>query len=160
MPVIVRRAGASGHGSVTHSAYATSSFQRRRGAAMNTPEDVVRGYFAAFNSSDVDGIVALFADDAVVMAHEFETATGTAQIRAAFEGAFARVRIQETIDVDRIVERGELAVAQTHSTGTLTVLESGTTLELSYRELFVLRRLSDGWRITDYMFNSAAPASP
>jgi uncharacterized protein (TIGR02246 family) len=122
---------------------------------MNTPEDVVRGYFAAFNSSDVDGIVALFADDAVVMAHEFETAAGSAQIRAAFESALGAC-IEEAIDVDRIVERGELAVAQTHSTGTLTVLESGATIELSYRELFVLRRSSDGWRITDYMFNSAA----
>ena len=49
-------------------------------------------------------------------------------------------------------------VAQTHSTGTITRLESGTTIKVRYRELFVLRRSSEGWQITDYMFNSPMAA--
>ena len=123
---------------------------------MNTPEDVVRAYFAALNSSDVDGIVGLFEDDGVVMADEFETATGSADIRAMYEGTLARVRIRAEVDVDRILEGDELAAAQTHSADTVTQLESGTTINASYREVFVLRRSSDGWRIADYMFNSPA----
>jgi hypothetical protein len=46
-----------------------------------------------------------------------------------------------------------VAIAQTHTTGTLNLLAPDTALELVSRELFVLRRTGSEWRIVDYMFN-------
>ena len=121
-----------------------------------TPVEVVHGYFAALNSSDVQGIVALFAEDAVLMADDYSSATGRGEIRAAFEGAFTAMKMQQECHVDHVVERDGIAVVRTHSTGMLTLLGPGTTLDQNHRELYVLRRSTEGWRITDYMFNSPA----
>ena len=57
------------------------------------------------------------------------------------------------LHIDRVIEEGDLATAQTHTTGTLTMLEPDTTIELVSRELFVLRKTGSEWRIADYTFN-------
>jgi uncharacterized protein (TIGR02246 family) len=123
---------------------------------VDTPEDVVRAYFAAINDSNVDEIVTLFADDGALMADYYQTATGTAAIRVTYEGAFAAMKMQHELHLDRVLESGDLAVVRIVSTGTVTLLEPGTTTAQNHREIFVLRRSSKGWRITDYMFNSPA----
>jgi uncharacterized protein (TIGR02246 family) len=122
-------------------------------AAIETPEGVVRAYFDALRSPDVDATVALFADDAIVVAPGFDTAAGAAQIRATYEGTFASMRIDEQVEIDGTREAGDLAVVRTHSHGTVTQLESGAASDAGFRELFVLRRASDRWRIAEYMFN-------
>jgi len=55
---------------------------------MESVESIVRAYFAALNRSDVDGVVALFAEDGSFLPDESPTATGREQIRRAFEGSF------------------------------------------------------------------------
>lgn len=51
-----------------------------------------------------------------------------------------------------------MATARAHTTGTITFLADNNVIEAVSRELFVLRKSAEGWRITDYMFNR--PASP
>ncbi|GHG36969.1 hypothetical protein [Streptomyces zaomyceticus] len=46
----------------------------------------------------------------------------------------------------------------TRSAGHVTVHADGTRSPEKNRELFVLARTSDGWRIARYMFNKTAPA--
>jgi len=38
---------------------------------MDSPDVVVRTYFPAFENLDLDGTIALFTDDAVIMADDF-----------------------------------------------------------------------------------------
>ena len=120
---------------------------------MNSPEATVRAYFTALNASDLDGVVAVFADDGSVMADEFPGATGREQLRRLFTGIFKARSFGREVHVDRIIEEGDLATVQTHTTGTLTILETSTTIQGVSRELWVLRRADAGWRIVDYMFN-------
>lgn len=128
----------------------------------STPEGVVRAYVAAESRSDLDGVLALFAGDAVVMGEGWETASGRAELREMFERVLApsRFRGELRIDVDRVLEGDEFAVVQAQSTGTVTRLEYGATIDVPYRELFVLRRQGDGrtdfWMVAAYMFNSPA----
>jgi hypothetical protein len=51
-----------------------------------------------------------------------------------------------------------MAAALTHTAGTLTILATNNTMHAPSRELFVLRKAGNGWRITEYMFNR--PAGP
>jgi uncharacterized protein (TIGR02246 family) len=122
---------------------------------MNSPEAAVRAYFTALNAGDLDGILAVFADDGSVMADEFPSATGQEQLRRLFTAIFKARSFGRELHIDRIVEAGDLAAVQTHTTGTLTMVETNTTIEGLSRELWVLRRADSGWRIVDYMFNRA-----
>jgi uncharacterized protein (TIGR02246 family) len=123
---------------------------------VNSPEGIVREYFAALSQGDVESVVSLFADDGTVMAEGMSTASGTSALRAVYEYAAASMRIQEVCTVDSVVRDASVAAVRTHSAGTLTILESGTTRHVAFRELFVLRLTNGGWRILEYMFNAEA----
>ena len=125
---------------------------------MNSPEAAVSAYFTALNAADLDGIVAVFADDGSVMADEFASATGQEQLRRLFAGIFKARSFGRELHIDRIIEEGDLAAVQTHTTGTLTILETNTTIQGVSRELWVLRKADSGWRIVDYMFNRPGSA--
>ena len=120
----------------------------------DTPEMAVSAYFDALNRSDADALAALFDDDGVVMADDAPTASGRQQIQSMFEAAFGAMSVAHQFHVDGTDQHGGLAAVLTHSEGTLTMLDAGTTIENAHRELFVLRNPGDGWRISQYMFNS------
>jgi uncharacterized protein (TIGR02246 family) len=121
---------------------------------MDSVESNLRAYFDALNRSDVEG-VAVFADDGTFMADELETAVGHEQIRRTFQGAFQGRSFQRELHVDEVREGGDVAAARTHTTGTITILAGDNVLQVVSRELFVLRKSAEGWRIADYMFNRA-----
>ena len=125
---------------------------------MNSPEAAVRAYFKALNAADLDGIVAVFAVDGSIMADEFPSATGREQLRGLFAGIFKARSFGRELHIDRIIDGGDLAAVQTHTTGTMTILETNTMIQGLSRELWVLRKADSGWRIVDYMFNRSGPA--
>ena len=127
---------------------------------MNSVESTVRAYFDALNSSDVDGIVGLFAEEGSLMRDESDTLTGRQQIRSVFESMFQTIRGQRELYIDHIRQGGEVGAALTHTSGTVTILANGNTIPVKSRELFVLRKSADGWLITDYMFNRPGSATP
>jgi len=122
---------------------------------MQTPEAAIQEYFNALNQSNLDGIVDVFDDDGSIMAQDFPTASGARGLRGFFEHMFKVRAFSRELHVDRIVDAGTLATVQSHTTGTVTALDTGASVELTSRELFVLRMVGDGWRIVDYMFNHA-----
>jgi ketosteroid isomerase-like protein len=125
---------------------------------MNSPESAIRADFTTLNSSDVDEIVAVFADDGSVMANEFPSATGLEQLQRMFTGIFMAMSFKRELHVDRIIEEGNLATAQTHTTGTLTMLDTNITISGISRELWVLRKTGSQWGVVDYMFNQSERA--
>ena len=122
----------------------------------STPEAAVAAYFDALNRSDSEAITSLFDDEGVFLGEGAPTASGRAQIRALAEGAFQSMRVENSFDLDRIEQRDGMAVVQTQSHGTVTMLDSGTTLPSANRELYVLRHDGERWLITHYMYNSGS----
>ena len=102
-------------------------------------------------------ILGLFTADATVAAEGMPTTTGRGPLKDVYEGFFAAMSAHEVPEVDSIAQGADLAVVRTHSAGSVTVRQSGRSSPAAFRELFVLRRDAEGWRISDYLFN-AAPA--
>jgi len=135
--------------------------------AVNTEEEknaieaTLMNYEAALNASDLDGVLALYAEDGVFMPTEAPTAVGREQIRAAYEHVFGAIKLDIAFSIDEIVLSGNFAFARTLSRGEVTVLAEDVTLPEENRELFVLEKTGDEWRIARYMFNKMSPpASP
>ncbi len=124
---------------------------------MASVENTVRAYFDALNLSDTEAVVALFAEDGSLLGDESPTATGHEQLRRAYEEAFREIRFQREVRIDRIREGSDVAVARTHTTGTLTFRAVNDTITTGSRELFVLRRSGADWLITEYMSNRPGP---
>ncbi len=120
-------------------------------------EATLKTYETALNASDTDAVLALYAEDGVFMPREAPTAVGKEQIRAAYEHVFNIIKLDIVFSIDEIVQHGDFAFARTLSRGEVTILAEGLTLPEENRELFVLKRTGDDWRIARYMFNKMSP---
>lgn len=127
---------------------------------MDSVESTIRAYFDGLNRSDVEGVVSAFAEDGTFIADEMEAAVGEEQIRRTFQGAFQARSFQRELHIDELREGEDLGSARMHTTETITILADNNVLSVVSRELFVLRKSADGWRITDYMFNRPANSGP
>lgn len=126
---------------------------------MNTTNDttaitqLLLTYRDALNASSVDQVMPLYTTDGVFMPTGFPTATGTEQVRSAYEGVFSMIQLNIAFFIDEIEVDGDHAFARTTSKGTTLIHATGQTVPEENRELFVLQRTNAGWKIARYMFN-------
>ncbi len=119
-------------------------------------QTILDRYEQALNASDVDAVVALYADDGVFMPSSAPTAVGIEGVRAAYEHVFTMIKLNIAFTVEEIVADGSIAFARTGSKGSVTVLADGTTAPEENRELFVFQKQDGVWKIARYMFNKSS----
>jgi uncharacterized protein (TIGR02246 family) len=117
---------------------------------------VVAAYAAALNGSDVQGIVDTFAEDAVLMDLDRPTTVGRERLRADYERGLHLGQVHRAFHVDQILGSGDIATVRTHSTGTLS-MEGTDEIRSEARELFVLKRADDEWKIAQYVVQRLSP---
>ena len=121
----------------------------------STPEAALAAYFDALNRSDSEAFTSRFDDEDLFLGDGEATASGRAEIRATAEGALQAMRVENSYDVDRL-SSATGAVVQTHSHGTMTMPEPGTTVPSANRELYVLRHDGERSLFTHPMYDSAS----
>ena len=126
-------------------------------AEQRAIQQLLDAYGAALNASDAAKITPLFAQDALFIAPGAPTATGTAQIRAAFDGLFGAVALKlQFTPAQIVVANTNYAYATSTSSGTLTPKASGQPISSAYRELWAFSKEGGQWKIARYMFNQPA----
>jgi uncharacterized protein (TIGR02246 family) len=109
------------------------------------PAQVDELFAAAFNSGDLDALLALYEPDAPLVGHTGEVFADPAGRRSYAEGFFT---LNPKIDLrtERIIENGDLALVYSPWTATGTDGD-GNPVELAGDSVVVLRRQADGtWR--------------
>src|SRR5260370_40701542 len=61
-------------------------------AFMTSEEQLIKRYFDAFNRHDLEGVVACFRDEAVLVAPDGQRVVGIAEVRRSYETEFAQFR--------------------------------------------------------------------
>ena len=127
---------------------------------QTTDQDAIQAtlhaYGDALNATDAEAAVAAYTEDGVFMPTGAPTATGTEELLASYRFIFSQIRLNVAFAIHEITVEGHYAYAVTSSQGTQTVLTSDTTGPEANRELFVLRRNGNEWKIARYMFNKSA----
>ena len=120
----------------------------------------VRSWLAAYNTGDVDTIVAAYADNAVVMAPGSPAASGRDAIRQLVTAESAKVQAAgvtlAAVDNDTVGVSGDLAWhsgSYTVNDGTGTAVDSGNYME-------VMQNIDGKWLIIRDIWNSDRPAMP
>jgi ketosteroid isomerase-like protein len=102
----------------------------------------------AFNAEDLEGIMALYADDSVSMPPGFTTSVGKEQIQADFEFIFGNFDLQhETMIVD-ILMSGNVAVEQ----ATYEMTEGGIVVEAG-KHIVVRKKFGRSWKVVKEIWN-------
>jgi uncharacterized protein (TIGR02246 family) len=110
------------------------------------PEETIQRFFDAFNSGDLDAIIALYEPDATMVPQPGQTAEGHAAIREALSW-FLAIKPTLTLEKKSLVTAGDIALlivqAMLHGKG-----PDGSPVRIEHTSSDVLRRQTDGrWLI-------------
>ncbi len=124
----------------------------QQGAAKAAPTDVFAHWSQLVENADVDGLMALFTDDAVWLSPG-EIVSGKPAIGLRLAGAFAQMKASNcSLKVDHVQVEGPWANVAVSATATWTAAGGGGFTELS-RYVCVLRHGDDGqWRVWSFTF--------
>ena len=140
-----------------------AALHRARGKLVETPSEeaavprpaVLDAFCAAFNAGDLDGLMALYEPDAIVIPQlGAEPVKGTSAIRSALEG-FLALKGKVELETKHVVQHGDIALLRSawrlKGTG-----PDGKTVEMAHGSAEVVRRQRDGsWRyVIDHPFGS------
>jgi uncharacterized protein (TIGR02246 family) len=120
---------------------------------------VLASYEQALNASDVEGVVQLYSDDAVVLAPGSPSAVGIDAVRAAYSGIFQAIDLDLTFEIAEVkVVSPSWAFVRSTSRGIVTSRADGAQTSSSNQELFVLHKSQGRWNLARYSFSSVLPA--
>jgi uncharacterized protein (TIGR02246 family) len=140
----------------SHSHQPSQSKAQQRAAITG----LLKRYEQALNASDVEGVVRLYADDAVLLAPGAPSAVSIDAVRAAYTGIFQAIDIDLTFDIAEVnVVSPDWAFLRSSSHGVATVLANGARTPSSNHELFVLHKSQGHWKIARYSFSSVLPTA-
>jgi ketosteroid isomerase-like protein len=117
---------------------------------------VVERYQDGLNSSDFSKISPLFAPDAVAEWNEKATVIGVEAMAKPYRTLFDEIKFNTDFQYDAVNVYGDVAIVRTHHPIGQTELhlkDGSKTLDFN-REVFVLRRFDDAWKIVLYTFTT------
>lgn len=122
--------------------------------------ELVGQYDAAVNSGNLDGLMALFADDAVEMPPDEPVVIGKDAIRLRGEPNFAEYNDHVSSTVEDIQVSGDWAFQRMAYTESRTPKEGGDTTTVVGKWVLISQRQADGsWLIDTEIWNSDAPGN-
>ncbi|KUJ17978.1 uncharacterized protein LY89DRAFT_732680 [Mollisia scopiformis] len=119
---------------------------------------LLQTYAKHLNASDTSSIVPLYTKDGVFMAQHFPTASGTNEVRDAYNKTFSLITLSVEFTIHEIIPTSpSYAIARTSSIGTVTMQSNGGKTNEGNQELFVLQKEDGEWKIARYCFCSVLP---
>ena len=115
---------------------------------------LIADHVKVLNTGDAEGVIDLFMPDGVFMPHGSPAQVGDKAIHAFQDTHFGRESLDINFDPVEVVVLDGWAFARAEVTGTATSKDSGTSLKIDNKSLFVLRRTNAGtWKIARLMWN-------
>ena len=120
---------------------------------------LLSSYEVALNASDAAAVMPLYAEDAVFMPPNNQSAVGAAAVRQAYDAVFKAIKLDLKFTVAEVVQVApNWAFARTNSAGTVTVNATGAKSAEANQELFIFKKGADGaWKIARYSFSTTNP---
>jgi ketosteroid isomerase-like protein len=131
-------------------AVSVAAAPKNAGAAIRANSDA---FDTAMRAGNVDGFMAFYADDAVLMPPNAPDFKGTEAIRRFWSGLLAAGKTDVDLVVEDVTGSGDLAIERGHYELTAPFKDSG-------KYIVVWRYRGGKWKIIDDIFNSSLVPPP
>jgi len=115
---------------------------------------LINQYQQLLNAGSTEAIVDLFTADAVIEWNDTPTFVTRQQKIDGYNALFRIAKLSTAFVYDAIDVYGTIAIVRTHHPVGAAVIVNGKSVLDYNREVFVLRKQSDGWKIQVYTFNT------
>ena len=116
-------------------------------------------FFAGVNAADLDRRMATMAPDVIIMPPDRPAIMGKGEFRRLSQEYAAIFEEQCSVIVDEVETVGHWGFARATVTGWRTSKAGGEVEKVSLKNLWIVKRQSDGkWKFWRIMFNGATPS--
>lgn len=123
-------------------------------AEQHAAYDVVHRYEQYLNAGNTQGIVDLFAPQSVAEWNDKSTFATRKEKVAGYDALFGIAKFTTVFGYASIDIYGDTAVVRTFHHKGASVLENGKQVPDFNREVFILRKVDEAYKIIFYMFNT------
>ena len=114
------------------------------------PDDVIQAFEIAFTKHDIEGCLALFADDAQILPEHGSVIAGRENIKDFLHNSMTPVVSFNTY-TDMQLVRGDIAVEQGHFT--VRNIRRGANIELG-KYMHIRRKIDGDWKLYRLIYNT------
>jgi uncharacterized protein (TIGR02246 family) len=126
----------------------------------NTPSEIPhQKVLQASLSGDINALITLFANDAVLMPPNDATVFGKDEIRSWWEEYFQFFRVTSSDELERdVATAGSQAIERTVFSATIVPKDGGVRIRDDIRCVTIWKQEADGvWKISHQIWNSTKP---
>jgi len=120
---------------------------------ITEPAGVVGAYSRALQASDRDAILRLYTDRSEVVPEGGPSVRGIKAIDTFYADTLSAIGFENDLQVVSSQIHDDIAIFRSEQPIIVTTVADGTRTPSYFRELFVLVRTTEGWRINTYMFS-------
>jgi uncharacterized protein (TIGR02246 family) len=121
--------------------------------AASTPRELLATLQRADNTNDLETVLALYADDAVLLPPGETTVRDKPAIRARYTSLFQRTRMAARFEIDEERTAGGVSYIRGRTIGRRTATD-GRVEDLTGKFVMLLRQDGGRWRITSLIWNT------
>ena len=124
---------------------------------VKTVRRIAEDILAADNGQDIDKVLALYTDDAILLPPNERPVRGRAAIKPRYEALFANFKPQIEGLIDEVCVEQKTAFIRGHNGGSLVPIKGGEFKNLDDSYLMLLRRDKNGaWRISHLIWHRSS----
>jgi len=118
-------------------------------------KQLMQDWHTGWQNSDIDALLALFTDDAVLMPQGQPVVKGKAAIRSLYEAFFKSYTVTGDCQLQEVEVSGDLGYLWVNYTLTAKSKMQGKLIKDDSKSVFIVRRQADkAWKIARLMDNS------
>jgi len=111
----------------------------------------------ADSASDIDKVVSLYADDAILIPSDRDDIIGIHAIRENYRNIFANSTLQLKATANEIIESVDLTIIRGNTTGTVISKKDSSSVAANDKFLMMLKKQSGKWKIYRLMWSKSEP---
>ena len=116
------------------------------------PETILSEIMKADNAADVERIVSLYTDDAMLIPAGKPNISGNDAIRKNYENIFSSSRLQLSAKANEVIESGKTAIIIGNTTGNVTNLKDSSIASVNDKFIMILKVVNGQWKIYRLMW--------
>lgn len=116
-------------------------------------EEVIHKYGRFLQNSQIQEILNLYTAQAEIIPDGMMTVRGIDEIEEFYNTTFETIQIIGELHLVETILHNNLAIIRCEETAQIKLKQEKITENAYFRELFILKKVKDSWKIHKYMFS-------
>jgi uncharacterized protein (TIGR02246 family) len=121
------------------------------------PVETLNDIMQADSAGDVDKVISLYTDDAILIPSDRGDIIGINAIRENYRNIFANSTLRLKATTNEIIESGELTIIRGNTAGIVISKRDSSSVTVNDKFLMMLKKQSGKWKIYRLMWSKSQP---